>query len=83
MMQSASRGFGAAVAVLAGATARQALAARGPRRPGLPRQLFGGSRGHGTGRTLSDFTVKNIDGESVQLSQYKGQVALIVNVASK
>ncbi len=30
-----------------------------------------------------DFTVKNIDGESVDLSRYKGKVVLIVNVASR
>lgn len=30
-----------------------------------------------------DFTVKDIDGKDVALSQYKGKVVLIVNVASK
>ena len=30
-----------------------------------------------------DFKMKNIDGEDVDLSQYKGKVVLIVNVASK
>ncbi|HEY1683845.1 MAG TPA: glutathione peroxidase [Tepidisphaeraceae bacterium] len=30
-----------------------------------------------------DFTVNNIDGQSTDLSQYKGKVVLIVNVASK
>jgi len=33
--------------------------------------------------TLYDFSVKNIDGKSVKLSQYRGQVVLVVNVASK
>ena len=30
-----------------------------------------------------DFTVKDIDGDDVPLSQYSGKVVLIVNVASK
>ncbi len=29
-----------------------------------------------------DFTVKNIDGKDVALSKYKGDVCLVVNVAS-
>ncbi|MEJ2050664.1 MAG: redoxin domain-containing protein, partial [Calditrichota bacterium] len=29
------------------------------------------------------FTMQNIDGKSVNLSQYRGKVALVVNVASK
>src|SRR5476651_2225019 len=33
--------------------------------------------------TLSDITVKDIDGKSVKLDQYKGKVVLIVNVASE
>lgn len=33
--------------------------------------------------SIYDFTVKNIDGEDVSLSKYKGKVLLIVNVASK
>ncbi len=33
-------------------------------------------------KTVYDFTVKNIDGKSVSLSQYKGKVLMIVNVAS-
>lgn len=33
--------------------------------------------------TLHDFTIKNIDGQATALSQYKGKVALIVNVASQ
>ena len=32
---------------------------------------------------IFDFTVKNIDGEVIELAQYKGKVLLIVNVASK
>ena len=34
-------------------------------------------------KSVYDFTVKNIDGKSVDLSQYKGKVLLVVNVASK
>ena len=33
--------------------------------------------------SIYDFSVKNIDEKSVSLSKYKGQVLLIVNVASK
>ena len=33
--------------------------------------------------TLYDFKVTNIDGQPVDLAQYKGKVALVVNVASK
>jgi glutathione peroxidase len=33
--------------------------------------------------TIYDFTVKDIDGKSVDLSKYKGKTVLIVNVASK
>jgi glutathione peroxidase len=33
--------------------------------------------------TLYDFQVTNIDGQPVDLSQYKGKVALVVNVASR
>ncbi|SRR6266566_728500 len=34
-------------------------------------------------KSVYDFTVKDIDGKSVDLSQYKGKVLLIVNTASK
>ncbi len=34
-------------------------------------------------QSLYDFSVKKIDGTSINLGQYKGQVALVVNVASK
>ena len=33
-------------------------------------------------KTVYDLTVKNIDGKNVSLSQYKGKVMMIVNVAS-
>ena len=33
--------------------------------------------------TVHDFTVKSIDGKDVKMSDYKGKVLLIVNVASK
>ncbi len=33
--------------------------------------------------TLYDFKITNIDGQPVDLAQYKGKVALVVNVASK
>jgi len=34
-------------------------------------------------KTVYDFTVKNIDGKDVNLSEYRGKVLLIVNVASE
>ncbi|KAK6129814.1 hypothetical protein DH2020_036448 [Rehmannia glutinosa] len=36
-----------------------------------------------TEKTIHDFTVKDIDGNDVSLSKFKGRVLLIVNVASK
>lgn len=33
--------------------------------------------------SFHDFTVKGIDGSDVELSTYKGDVCLVVNVASK
>lgn len=36
-----------------------------------------------TGQSFYDFTVKDIDGKDVKLDKYKGQVCLIVNMASK
>jgi glutathione peroxidase len=34
-------------------------------------------------KSFYDFTVKDIDGKEVELSQYKGDVCLVVNVASR
>jgi len=34
-------------------------------------------------KTIYDFTMKNIDGQSVSLGTYSGQVVMIVNVASR
>lgn len=54
--------------------------------------VSGGDDGRGAGEkkmaatdTMSflDFTVKRIDGSDVELSTYKGDVCLVVNVASK
>ena len=33
--------------------------------------------------TVYDFTVKDVDGNDVNLAKYKGDVCLVVNVASK
>jgi len=33
--------------------------------------------------SLHDFTVKNIDGEQVDLAVYKGRACVVVNVASR
>lgn len=45
--------------------------------------LFASTSMSNQNTTLYNFTVDNIDGESVSLSKYKGNVILIVNVASK
>lgn len=37
----------------------------------------------GSPKGFYDFTVKDIDGKDVKLDKYKGQVCLIVNMASK
>jgi len=37
----------------------------------------------GTASSVYDFTLKDIDGKPVSLSQYRGKVVLLVNVASK
>ncbi|KAI6680413.1 hypothetical protein NL676_034294 [Syzygium grande] len=57
--------------------------------PGSSPRLGPGCRSSGvharaaTGKTLYDFTVKDIDSKDVSLSKFKGKVLLIVNVASK
>jgi len=38
---------------------------------------------HAPPSTIYDFKMDNIDGKAVKLSQYKGKVILVVNVASK
>lgn len=35
------------------------------------------------GKSVYDFTMKDIDGSDVKLADYKGKVCLIVNVASQ
>lgn len=40
-------------------------------------------RSDGSGASLYDLTVKDIDGHDVKLSRYKGDALLIVNVASQ
>ena len=44
--------------------------------------LFGADGGEKV-NNIYQFSVKNIDGKEVNLSEYKGKVLLIVNVASK
>jgi len=46
----------------------------------------GDGKGEGSAQapqSVYDFTVKDIDGGDVSLAQYKGDVLLIVNVASR
>ena len=40
------------------------------------------NRGNGMGKNIKQVTVKDIDGKSVNIADYKGKVLLIVNVAS-
>ncbi|NJL73203.1 MAG: glutathione peroxidase [Candidatus Competibacteraceae bacterium] len=44
---------------------------------------IGGIKAHGRGASLLDLRVRAMNGEDVPLSRYRGQVLLIVNVASK
>ena len=39
--------------------------------------------GKGTAKSVYDFTLKNAKGQDVKLSDYRGQVVMLVNVASK
>jgi glutathione peroxidase-family protein len=45
--------------------------------------MCGGVRGEGNMKTIYDFTLPDIDGRNVSLSNFKGKVLLVVNVASK
>jgi glutathione peroxidase-family protein len=45
--------------------------------------LGGMAQGEDPMKTIYDFTMTDIDGEAVALSEYKGKVLLMVNVASK
>ena len=45
--------------------------------------LAGVSATEASAKSVYDFTVKDIDGDDVRLSKYKGDVLLIINVASK
>ncbi len=48
-----------------------------------PKQSTSTTGGVVSDKNLGDFKVKDIDGKDVDLSQYKGKVVLVVNVASK
>lgn len=50
---------------------------------GLRGSAQGGTAMAGQQKNVLDFTLKNIDGKDAALSQYKGKVFLMVNVASK
>lgn len=67
------------------ARARVALPKRAGRNMNVVRAFFGGaSKPNAAANKLAfDFTVKDIDGQSVSLSKYAGKVCLVVNVASK
>ena len=42
-----------------------------------------GNEGKGTAKSVYDFTLKNSKGQDVKLSDYRGKVVMLVNVASK
>jgi len=50
---------------------------------GLGARFLGGDEKKSTGGSIHTFTVKDIDGLEVKLSDFDGKVCLIVNVASK
>lgn len=47
------------------------------------RQAGAGEKAAHKAQSFYDFTVKDIDGNEVSLAKYKGQVCLVVNVASR
>ena len=51
--------------------------------PGKVRVANDSAEGESSAKSVYDFTVKDIEGDDVSLSKYKGSVLLIVNVASK
>lgn len=67
------------------ARARVALPKRTGRNMNVVRAFFGGASkpNAAANKSAFDFTVKDIDGQSVSLSKYAGKVCLVVNVASK
>jgi len=66
------------------ARARVALPKRAGRNMNVVRAFFGASKPNAAAnKSAFDFTVKDIDGQSVSLSKYAGKVCLVVNVASK
>lgn len=64
----AAKAMGASAALASGATTTRAF--------------FGGNNNASVSGSAHDFTVKDIDGKSVPMSNYKGKTLLIVNVAS-
>lgn len=64
----------------------RAVAARRARRAAMgttaSRALFSPPNVKTSTETLADFKAKDIDGNEVELSKYKGNVVLMVNVAS-
>jgi peroxiredoxin len=46
-------------------------------------ETYQNNKAMNTGKTIYDFTMKDIDGKPVSLKQYEGKVVLIVNVASE
>lgn len=67
------------------ARARVSLPKRTGRNMNVVRAFFGGASkpNAAANKSAFDFTVKDIDGQSVSLSKYAGKVCLVVNVASK
>src|SRR5574341_1345122 len=65
-----------AIAILCGAAISFALASNEKK----PASTEGGTMAE---KSVLDFTMKNIDGKDTKLSDYRGKVLLLVNVASK
>jgi Glutathione peroxidase len=49
---------------------------------GLVCSAVADANGGGRAKSFFDFSVKSLDGKDVALSKYKGDVCLVVNVAS-
>lgn len=62
---------------------RSSLSTRSRREVFQCRALFGGGTTKQVPNSIYDITVNTIDGSEVSMSQYKGKVVLVVNVASQ
>ena len=76
--------MGASVALAAAGVVSGGLTQRQPEKPAAPRAPEAPPKGEPkVDAAVLSFTVKDIEGNEVDLSKYKGKVVLITNVASK